>query len=499
MTIAIDHRGFAVGIPQAWLRPLGALALAWLAILVLFHRDVAHMATIAWTVSTYSHCLLVPAVVAWLVWQRRTVLAGMAPRPWSWAALWLAGGGLGWLLGDAAGVALARHLGIVMMLQGAAMTLLGRAVARQLRFAIGYALFAVPFGDFLVQPLQMLTARMCIGLLDLFGVPFWTDGVLIRIPNGYFEVAEACAGVNFVLAMTAFATLAAYLSFTSWRRRLAFMAFALALPVVANGVRAFATIYVAWWTSAEAATGFDHIVYGWVFFALITIAVVVIAWRFYDPAPAPAPAVPAGRVAPARAGPFATALAAVLALVAAPVAWSAVGQARAATLAARDLPVLAGWSGGRQAAPAWRPRYAGADLRMMGHYRDRSEAVVDLAIAAYARQAEGREMVGFGQGAIAPDGAWMWTSPGRPVAQGRSERITGPGGVVREVVTFYRVDGRTTGSATEVKLRTLKIRLLGGDPAAVAVTVSSTDPAALRRFLAALGPVDRLADGVVAR
>jgi hypothetical protein len=62
--------------------------------------------------------------------------------------------------------------------------------------------------------------------------------------------------------------------------------------------------------------------------------------------------------------------------------------------------------------------------------------------------------------------------------------------VVREVVTFYRIGGLTTGSETRVKVETMKARLLGTDPLAVAVTVSSTDRATLERFLRDLGPVE---------
>ena len=53
-----------------------------------------------------------------------------APQGW-WPGLALvAAGGFGWLLGDASGVALFRHAGLVLMLQGAVVTVLGPNVAR---------------------------------------------------------------------------------------------------------------------------------------------------------------------------------------------------------------------------------------------------------------------------------------------------------------------------------------------------------------------------------
>ena len=47
--------------------------------------------------------------------------------------------------------------------------------------------------------------------------------------------------------------------------------------MLANGVRAFGTIWAAELTSIEAATGFDHIVYGWIFAAHM-LGAAILAW-----------------------------------------------------------------------------------------------------------------------------------------------------------------------------------------------------------------------------
>ena len=77
---------------------------------------------------------------------------------------------------------------------------------------------------------------MVMPLLHLFGVPAQVDGVLITTPNGYFEVAEACSGAKFVIAMIAYGALVANVCYRhAGRRRAAFMAMALVVPVIANG------------------------------------------------------------------------------------------------------------------------------------------------------------------------------------------------------------------------------------------------------------------------
>ena len=60
---------------------------------------------------------------------------------------------------------------------------------------------------------------------------------------------------------------------------------AVVVPVLANGVRAWGTIYIAQSQGIEFAAGFDHIVYGWIFFALVMAVVLGASWRFFDRSP----------------------------------------------------------------------------------------------------------------------------------------------------------------------------------------------------------------------
>ncbi|RYD91126.1 MAG: EpsI domain-containing exosortase, partial [Sphingomonadales bacterium] len=165
-----------------WQRHAAMLGGVWLALLAIFHNDAIDLATIYWTNTTFGHCLFVAPVIAWLVWQRRNELALVAPQSWWPGLVLVAAGGFGWVLGDAASVALFRHAGLVLMMQGAVVTLLGPNVARALLFPLCYMLFLVPFGDFLEGPLQQITTMMVIPLLHIFGVPAVVDGVLITTP-----------------------------------------------------------------------------------------------------------------------------------------------------------------------------------------------------------------------------------------------------------------------------------------------------------------------------
>jgi exosortase A len=486
---------------RGWQTHLCTLAAVSAAILLIFAPDAGAMAAIWWESSTFNHCLIILPLIGWLVWQRWPELRHFSPRAWLPGLAIVALGGFGWLLGQAAGVALARHLGLVVMLQGAVVACLGPAVARGLLFPLCYALFLVPFGEEFVPLLQTLTARMSMALLGLAGVPAHLDGVFISIPNGYFEVAEACSGAKFLIAMMAYGAVAANVCFRSWPRRIAFMAVSMVVPVLANGVRAWATIYVAHLTSADVATGFDHVVYGGIFFALVLAAVIALGWRFFDRGPRDRwlDALPRPLAAPPDPRGLWIVAAAILSIAALPPLWSiAIARTASPLPPAVALPIPAGWSlvpvaGGYP----WQPRFASADRQLIGRYQNRAGQRVELAIALYARQEEGRELVGYGQGAVAPGSGWAWVEDMPAPPQGRAVRISAPGPVTREVVSFYRIGGILAGSELRVKLETLRVRLLGGEQRAAAIVISAEEPGArpaIDAFLRALGPVDRVAD-----
>ncbi len=492
-----------------WKRQLTALGVAAVGLVLIFASDARDLVSIWLNASTYNHGALIPFLAAWLVWQRKDELAHFVPEFWWPGLLGIGGGAALWLLGDAGSIALFRQAALVVMLQSLVPTLLGAAITRALAFPLFYLFFMVPVGEELVPALQILTAKMSMALLSVAGIPAHIEGIFITTPNGYYKVAEACAGVKFLVAMVAYGALVANVCFRSWPRRIGFMAASIVVPILANGVRAFATIYVGYKTTADAASGFDHVLYGWFFFALVMALVMAVGWPFFDRKPgdpwisfAPKNG-PATRETPWRG------LIAIAMIALAPLGWSALSATwgRVPMRAPVALPIVAGWQPvSATGLTPWRPRYEGADRFVAGTYRGPRGEIVDMVVVLYAGQDEGREMVGYGQGAAGlDDDAWVWSSDGPMIHNARSEILTAPGAVQRLAATWYLAGGKLTGSGAVVKLETLKTRLLARDQVAAAVIISAQDreghPAerAVRSFGAALGSPRAIAEAAIAQ
>lgn len=498
-------------LPEQWRMPLVQLAGTWLALLIAFRADWADMAGQWWDSSTYNHILLIPAVIAWLVWQRFGVLSPLRPRAWWPGLILFAAALLLWGLGSFSGLSLGRQAGAVGALIASVGTLLGPRVSIALAFPLFYLTLLVPFGDELVPTLQAITAVLTIALTRLSGIPAAIDGVFIDTPAGLFEVAEACSGVKFLIAMIAFGLLTANVCFVSWRRRAVFLVFCLAVPILANGVRAWATILAAQWVGAEKATGFDHIVYGWFFFAFVIVLVLAGAWRFFDRDPGASPVnLPALEASPLLARMEALSLRPVLAIfclagfLSGSLAWARAAETMEAELPARiALPEVPGWA--RVAyvpGHPWEPRATGATHRLIGRYRNAAGDEVDLFYALYAHQREGSEAGGFGEGALQAAQGWSWLEAGPSAAGCASDRLLVPGRASRLAQTCYRHGALLTGSNARLKLAVMADRVqMQSRPTVLLVLSAEERPGhdgarSIAAFRAAAGPLGAWSDGI---
>jgi len=494
--------------PQ-WRRPVAQLALAWAAIFLLFAPDWVEMAVLWWDSSTYNHILLVPAILVWLVWQRAGALAELTPQAWWPGLVLLAGALFVWLLGDISGLATATHLGVVVALQAMVLTMLGPRVGWALVFPLFYGLFLVPIGDELVPALQMITADITIALTMASGIPAHIEGVFIDTPAGLFEVAEACSGVKFLIAMIALGTLVAHVCLRSWWRRAGFIGLAVAMPILANGVRAWGTIYIAQSQGVAFAAGFDHIIYGWLFFALVMGLLLAIAWKFFD-RKVDAPFIDAEQLAampvfgrferrPANGWQV---FAGVVAMALVTLAWSAKAHSLEAEIAEQlALPEVSGWT---QVPPAhsynWQPRAGGADRVLRGSYRGAEGRVVDVVYALYAAQSEGREAGAFGQGALPTDSEWRWLSATTAPDGIAVDRMQALGKHRRVAETWFRTGSWSGGSTLRLKLVTMRDRLLlRAQPTAMLILsaeeqVGEDGTLAIAQFRASTGDLDEWMD-----
>lgn len=377
-----------------WQLP-ATLTLGVLLLLTALFWPTFHSMAEVWERSgTFAHGFLIFPISAWLLWRRRTVLAQIRPRPDLRGLAALALAGAGWLLADAGSVNVVAQYAFIAMLIAAVWALLGWAFVQAAFFPLMFLFFAVPMGEFLIQPLMGVTADFTVALLQASGIPVYREGTFFSIPSGDWSVVEGCSGLRYLIASVTLGTLYAYLTYRSWRRRLLFSLAALIVPVFANSGRAYMIVMIAHLSDMKLALGIDHYIYGWVFFGLVMLLLFWIGsfWREDDQ--------PMADVAPPRAAstggagarpmlPVAIAALAVAGLWPAYAGW--LNTRPLAAMPVLQLQPRGGWQAGA-AFTTWVPHWIGADRQLRQSYTQAGRDVL-LELNYYVTQRQDAELI----------------------------------------------------------------------------------------------------------
>jgi len=244
----------------------GTVLMLWLG---LFYSEVSSTAAIWLSSDTYAHGLFILPLSAWMYWRRKDEFLAITAKPSFIAAIVSIALSLLWFVAQLMEINSLIHLLTFMILSSLLWLVLGDEFLRKFQFPLVYILFCAPFGNSLIPYLQDITAQITVFLLQLSQIPVFFEGLYITVPSGVFEVAVACSGIRYLIACFAIGSLYAHLSYTHWRKKLIFILFSLAFPILANGVRAYLVVLIAYLSDMKYATGVDHLIYGWLFFGLV--------------------------------------------------------------------------------------------------------------------------------------------------------------------------------------------------------------------------------------
>jgi exosortase A len=466
-----------------WKIALSVFSGLFVAFLALFWESIGTMIAV-WGSRTYSHGFLIFPVAAFLIWNCRRTLLQIDPRPEPVGLVLLAGSVCVWLLADVMGIQLGQHLALIAMIQCLVLAIFGWSVAKQILFPLFFLFFAVPFGNFLIAPLQHVTAHLSVVFLRLTGIPVYLDELFIYIPKGSFVVAEACSGVRFLISTIVLGALLAHVLFKSWWRRLLVVCLSLIIPIIANGVRAYGIVILAHVSDFEIAVGADHILYGGIFFGFVTLSLLAAAIplrdKYYPMEYSDRHVTNVNTTGKrSRVAVLAAGMAAVLILASGPAysAFTAQAANRATISGIAELSIEGTWQRVPRPQIHWQPMFLGTDAETLQAYTDENSTVT-YYVAFYSHQSAGSEIVNE-MNRLEEGKTWRRGGSGSHVVKidGHLSTIRvlrlASATTKRLVWYWYWVDGQFTGNRYLAKLLQAKARLFGGISAAAVVAVAA--------------------------
>jgi exosortase A len=453
-----------------WVRPLVALAVAGVVTIILLRSTAFSMLKIWYGSNTYSYGFVVVPITAFLVWRRRNELRTLHPATSLFGLALLLLFAMVWAAGNIADVQVIQQFAFVGMLDALVWAFLGDSAARILRFALLFLFFSVPAGQGLVGPLQRLTAVFAVHAVRFTGVPAVLNGFVLSTPSGAWRIAEACSGIRYLTSSVLIGVLFAGIAFRSWKRRIALIALSAVVPIVANALRAYLIILLAYFSNNRIAAGVDHVMYGWVFFSLVTAVMIGLAlgWREPPASPAP-PALSANSPRPSPAGvarlSWCVGVAVLTVLAASSTAdylWSRTPPNQPVE---RIWSAPAGWVASEEPDHDWAPHFEDVEsetaqtLTKDGHE-------VSVYLLSYSGKRRGVSLVNSSN-AIDVSGNWelldhgyrQVTVAGRPLTV--AEYLVARGGQRRVVWMWYLAGNQLTSKPYRIKMIQAESRLSG--------------------------------------
>src|SRR5436309_2607623 len=193
---------------------IGALAFVYFTVLAKLGRDW-------WTDENYSHGLLIPFVIGYILWQERERFQQAQKRPAIWFGAFGVGCALLMLMAGTVGAELfVQRISLVVMLTSVAIYFWGFSLLRLIAVPLLLLLLAIPIPQIVFNriafPLQLFASRCAVSTMSFFQIPVLRQGNIIELmPLGAKEpkrlaVVEACSGIRSLMTLVTLAVVYAY-------------------------------------------------------------------------------------------------------------------------------------------------------------------------------------------------------------------------------------------------------------------------------------------------
>jgi len=348
----------------------------------------------------YGHGFLVLAICLYIVYRQRHALSKLVPCPSVMALFAIATFSLIWLVATLVDVQIMQSAVLLPLVFSIIWAAAGGRVAWQVLFPLMFIAFAIPIWSPLVPVLQVITAEVAFWMTRAAGVPALLQDFVVILPAGSLMVAEACSGLHYLLAALTLGVFYAYLNYKLPWQRVVVVMVAAAAAILANILRVFIVIYLAYTSDMQHPLVADHLSLGWYLFAgLVFVLLLVDAGLHRNGNEPHRDATPYAQPVVTRACKHGTLQNVILLIITALL--TASGPAMAWWMERQvDFPQntvllfpepFGDWTGPLETQDAWMPAYQGA-IAEKRSYRTQTQELY-LYIGYYPVQSQGRELI----------------------------------------------------------------------------------------------------------
>lgn len=264
---------------------------------------LARLGRFWWDDENYSHGLLIPFVIGYILWTERERLAGVEKRPrLFWGAAAVVSALLMLWVGTAGAELFTQRTSLLILLAGVVVYFWGWKLLQAVFVPLLLLALAIPVPSIVFNkvafPLQLFASRCAVWAMRALDIPVLREGNIIELyPLGStttkkLEVVEACSGIRSLMTLVTLAVVFAYFTspsdedgtggrrFERFRVLRAVLVVLAAVPIaiLTNAARVSGTGILARYYGTEVADGFFHEFSGWVIYVVAFLMLFAFGW-----------------------------------------------------------------------------------------------------------------------------------------------------------------------------------------------------------------------------
>lgn len=257
-----------------------------------------------WSDENYSHGLLVPFIIGYILWLQRGKFAAERVRPSVLLGATAVAVALFALWSGVAGAELyTQRMSLVLLAAGIVIYFGGLSFLRLVLVPLVLLILAIPIPTIVFNkiafPLQLFASRVAVWSMTLIGIPVLRQGNVIELkPLNSFdtkklEVVEACSGIRSMMTLMTLAVVFAYFTYPrsddssgpSGRLRTygivrtsIIVLSAVPIAILTNAARVSGTGILSHYYGTGIADGFFHTFSGWAIYVVAFLMLFGIGW-----------------------------------------------------------------------------------------------------------------------------------------------------------------------------------------------------------------------------
>jgi len=291
------------------------------AILFTYAAVLVKLSSNWWSDENYSHGLLVPFIIGYILWNERDKLAAAPVRP----AMLLGGITVAvalfalWI-GVAGAELYSQRMSLVLLIAGTVIYFWGASFLKFVWVPLALLVLAIPIPAIIFNkiafPLQLFASRCAVWSMSMMGIPVLRQGNIIElkplnsVDTRKLEVVEACSGIRSLMTLVTLAVVFAYFthprsddgptkggklgflrSYGFWRSSILVLS-AVPIAILTNAARVSGTGILSHYYGTQVADGFFHSFSGWAIYVVAFLLLFGVGFILDRFKPATTPAKP---------------------------------------------------------------------------------------------------------------------------------------------------------------------------------------------------------------